>query len=152
MLSENLRRTQNGFLCDRTTPLGNPFILAKGRLTKSAKAEIRSKSIEAFRLYLYLVIFKDYEVSQAIAKVAIKHNLVNKTNTNLSNHKYIGVIDHFTSRLELIKYLRELRVAYKANPDLKLLCWCSPLDCHTKVIINLLIYLDTLTYLPNSLR
>lgn len=113
MKTKNVRFTKDGVLCDRTTPLGNPFFMKN-------ESE-RSLVIQAFRLYLYRVAVLNYTPEKAARDVASSLKVrIPSTWKKPSREEFMSMLDK----------LQELQK--------DLLCHCAPEACHCDVIISYL--------------
>lgn len=116
----NLRNTQEGIKCDRTSPLGNPF-------------EMRSESerdavVKAFRHYLWLVACCWEDPLTAATAIAEA--------TDIEGKKKLEIASTWNppQQNELSDALTEL----ENKPGATLLCWCHPKPCHCDVIVRFL--------------
>lgn len=97
--------------CDRSSELGNPFIL---------RSEIeREKVCYAFREYFWLIILGKDPLESA-KKISIKYNL--EVSFTWSNKKWTNE--------QIMKKFNSLK-KYSV-----LSCWCMPKMCHCEVLVS----------------
>lgn len=110
----NLRETNVGIRCDRSSILGNPFEM---------RWELeRPTVVEGFRRYLWLVAEHGYTPQDAAQLVAQQLNL------------QISGKWRSPTRQDFLAALKRLEKLHKPT----LLCWCFPLQCHCDVLIRYL--------------
>ena len=111
----NLKSTKAGEICDRSSVLGNPFVLI-------AKTEAdREKVIAAYRKYLYRITLLDRTPEQAVRGVVREYH-------GRSTHLLVRDMS-LPSRKSFVDELERLEILAKQS-EITLLCWCSPLSCH----------------------
>ena len=108
----NLRKNRSvqGYRCDRTSVLGNPFHMF-------AEPE-RDAVVSAFREYLHEVANKGASPVEVVPGLAQKYNVMQS-----------GAWQS-PSRDQVMTDLAKL----EAMSEVRLLCWCAPLACHCDVI------------------
>jgi Domain of unknown function (DUF4326) len=120
---ENLKVTKAGEVCDRSSVLGNPFVL-------SAKTEAeREKVIAAYRKYMYRIAVLGRTPEQAIRGVVREHH-------SRSTHLVVANLE-CRGRKSFMDELERLETLAKQG-EITLLCWCSPLPCHCDKIADYL--------------
>jgi hypothetical protein len=119
----NLKITKVGEICDRSSVLGNPFVL-------SAKTEPeREKVVAAYRKYMYLIAVLGRTPEQAIHAIVREHH-------SRSTHLVVRDIER-PSRKSFMNELERLENLARQG-EITLLCWCSPLPCHCDKIAGYL--------------
>jgi Domain of unknown function (DUF4326) len=119
----NLKVTKVGEVCDRSSVLGNPFVL-------SAKTEAeREKVIAAYRKYMYRIAVLGRTPEQAIRGVVREHH-------SRSTHLVVANLG-CRGRKSFMDELERLETLAKQG-EITLLCWCSPLPCHCDKIADYL--------------
>lgn len=112
---ENLRHTQIGIRCDRSSILGSPFLM-------TCEAE-RDPSCDAFSEYMAEMATQATPSPAEIAfKIAKKYSL--KISPSWKR-PHSGAV--FLAELEGLQNIA-------ARGDLTLLCWCKPKRCHLETI------------------
>lgn len=108
----NLRknRSARGYLCDRTSVLGNPFHMF-------AEPE-RDAVVDAFRKYLNEVAIKGADPVDVVPGLAQEYKVMQSGGWKCP------------SRDQVLAELAKL----EAKSEVRLLCWCAPLACHCDVI------------------
>ncbi|NJM67871.1 MAG: DUF4326 domain-containing protein [Acaryochloris sp. RU_4_1] len=108
----NLRHKRNiqGYLCDRTSALGNPF-------HKFSESE-RTAVVAAFREYLHQVTNLGSNPVDVAPGLAQKYKVM------------LSLRWKRPSRDEVMAELAKLQ----SMSEIKLLCWCAPRSCHCDVI------------------
>ncbi len=119
----NLKVTKAGEVCDRSSVLGNPFVLS----TKT-EAE-REKVIAAYRKYMYRIAVLGRTPEQAIRGVVREHH-------SRSTHLVVANLE-CRGRKSFMDELERLETLVKQG-EITLLCWCSPLPCHCDKIADYL--------------
>lgn len=110
----NLRNTKAGIRCDRTSILGNPFLMST--------EENRDVAVKAYREYLYLVACTWEDPECAAKEIAEKYGLnIAPAWRKSENHDFLAEL----SRIENMS-------------SATLLCWCSPKVCHCDVLVSYL--------------
>jgi hypothetical protein len=113
---------------DRTSVLGNPFILKK-----NGDAADRDEVIECYRKYLYEIAVNDrdpFSAALSIKELLWKRNRWINISTTVRPSR-----SAFMQELERIHELAKIQ-------RVKLYCWCHPRPCHAIVIKNYLLWLE----------
>jgi hypothetical protein len=119
----NLKTTKAGEVCDRSSVLGNPFML-------SAKTESeREKVVAAYRKYMYRITVLGSTPEQAVHGIVREHH-------SRSTHLVTTDIER-PGRKPFMDELERLETLAKQG-EITLLCWCSPLLCHCDKIADYL--------------
>jgi Domain of unknown function (DUF4326) len=111
----NIKNTKVGIKCDRSSALGNPFMM-RGE-------EERDIVKKAFREYLFQVAMNKIDPLTAAVNIQAKYQLV------LSSAWIQPSCKEFMTELKRV-HLATLK------EDTTLLCWCNPLPCHVEIIID----------------
>jgi hypothetical protein len=119
----NLRTTKVGEICDRRSPLGNPFVLIAQTETE------REKVIAAYRKYLYRITILGATPEQAVDTILREYR--SRSIDLVTSKQPITSRNSFMNELERLEILAE-------QGEITLLCWCSPLPCHCDKIADYL--------------
>ena len=114
----HLKKEPDCFKVDRSSILGNPFELVNEKE--------RERVCLAHKEYLRLILKEGYRPKDAAHTIYILTRLP------------ISKVWKESSRIEFIKELNKLKEVYRANPNLKLGCWCSPKQCHADNYVEIL--------------
>lgn len=117
----NLRKTRDGMICDRASPLGNPFCLYRG----AGMAE-RVRVVKLYGCYLHLIANQGHEPIKALKAIKDFHPVIISAGKKPDRSEFMEALD----RLEWV-----LETGY-----LRLLCWCAPLPCHCDRIKDFLLW------------
>ena len=114
----NLRHNRNveGYRCDRTSVLGNPFHMFQ-------ESE-RTAVVAAFREYLHEVANLGANLVDVVSGLADKYNVT------------VSWMWKHPSCTQVMAELAKL----EAMTEVKLLCWCASLACHGDVIKSYLVW------------
>jgi Domain of unknown function (DUF4326) len=121
----NLKDTEVGFRCDRTTDLGNPF--------RMRSEDERVTVIEAFRIYFAAVMIHFDDPQLTAQKIAANRSMLVDKNWQNRQIKLMPVRNK----------VGELMQSASKSP-ITLLCHCAPKPCHCDIIANYLHWQDSL--------
>lgn len=101
-------------LCDRSTPLGNPFEMVDGLVS-------RDKAVNAYALYLLAIITYAFHPADVAEYIAEEYNMI--VSSVWSRHHWT-----FDQVFDMYSALRD---------DDVLACHCAPQRCHCDIIVSL---------------
>ena len=115
---------------DRNSPLGNPFVMQDNSM------EQREGVIKAYRYYLWKVIRRKQVNFLAIANQFNVEHDISFVARKLRNE------DTSINTFPVVKELNVIACAARTN-NIRLICWCAPLECHGDVIKSCVEWINT---------